>query len=126
MKYTDSYWNACTHYVNQPEVISNSFAQSITIDVHNQLHQDLLKLEKKWITKHPFFCLGTTMIGINVTDTHLLANYQGVIGFKKSDGDPRMRNNSNLATTQNFSGTQVNMQLGLHPAFPLVIRINFK
>jgi len=34
-------------------------------------------------------------------------------------GDPRMRNNTNLSTTQNFNGTHTNMQRGLHPAFHL-------
>ncbi len=36
-----------------------------------------------------------------------------------ADGDPRTRNNTNLATTQNFNGTHVNMRCGLLPAFHL-------
>jgi hypothetical protein len=83
MKYTDSYGNVCTRYVDRPEVMSNYFAHSNTIDVHNQLRQDSLKLKKKWIMQEPFFCLGTTMIGINVTNTYLLANYHGVINVSK-------------------------------------------
>jgi hypothetical protein len=83
MKYTDSYGNVCTRYVDRPEVMSNYFAHSNTIDVHNQLRQDSLKLKKKWIMQEPFFCLGTTMIGINITNTYLLANYHGVINVSK-------------------------------------------
>jgi len=36
-----------------------------------------------------------------------------------ADGDPRTRNNTSLATTQNFNGSHANMQRGLHPAFHL-------
>jgi hypothetical protein len=37
MKYTDSFGNVCTHFVDRPQVISNFFASSNTIDTHNQL-----------------------------------------------------------------------------------------
>jgi hypothetical protein len=79
MKYTDNYGNICTRYVDQPEVVSNFFASSNVIDTHNQLRQHLLQLEKKWLTKNPFFRLATTLIGINVTDAFLLANHRKVI-----------------------------------------------
>jgi hypothetical protein len=36
-----------------------------------------------------------------------------------ADGDPRSRNNTNLATTQSFNGSHANMQRGLHSAFHL-------
>jgi hypothetical protein len=79
MKYTDNYGNICTRYVDRPEVVSSFFAASNVIDTHNQLRQDLLQLEKKWLTKNPYFRLATTMIGINVTDTFLLACHHKVI-----------------------------------------------
>ena len=79
MKYTDSFGNVCTCFVDHPQVISNFFASSNTIDTHNQLHQDCLRLEKKWITHDPYFRLTTTYIGINVIDAFLLANYHKVI-----------------------------------------------
>jgi hypothetical protein len=81
MKYTDSFGNVCTRLVDRPDMISKFFASSNTIDTHNQLRQDCLKLEKKWITRDPFFRLATTLIGINVTDTFLLANYHKVINY---------------------------------------------
>jgi hypothetical protein len=79
MKYTDSYGNICTRFVDRPEVISNFFASSNVIDTHNQLRQDLLQLEKKWLTKNPFFRLSMMLIGVNVTDTFLLANHHKII-----------------------------------------------
>jgi hypothetical protein len=66
MKYTDSYGNVCTRFVDHLDVISKFFATSNTIDTHNQLRQDLLQLEKKLVTKKPYFCLTTTLLGINV------------------------------------------------------------
>jgi hypothetical protein len=81
MKYTDTYGNICTRYVDRPEVVSKFFASSNVIDTHNQLRQDLLQLEKTWLTKNPFFRLSTTLIGINVTDTFLLANHHKVINI---------------------------------------------
>jgi hypothetical protein len=65
-------------------VISKFFASSNIIDTHNQLRQDLLHLEKKWLTKNPFFCLSTMLIGVNVTDTFLLANHHKVINISNS------------------------------------------
>jgi hypothetical protein len=50
MKYTNSFRNVCARYVDRPQVISIFFASSNKINTHNQLYQDCLKLEKKWIT----------------------------------------------------------------------------
>jgi hypothetical protein len=50
------------------------FAASNVIDTHNQLHQDNLKLEKKWLTQSPWFRLATALIGVVVTNTFLLCN----------------------------------------------------
>jgi hypothetical protein len=81
MKFTDSYGNIVTHFVDCPEVVSTFFKTSNTIDTHNQLRQDLLQLEKKWLTKNPFFRLTTTLIVINVTvtDAFLLSNHHKLI-----------------------------------------------
>jgi hypothetical protein len=75
MRYTDSFGNICTRYVDRPQVVSNFFAGSNVIDTHNQLRQDSLKLEKKWITQNPWFRLATTLIGITVTDSALCRNF---------------------------------------------------
>jgi hypothetical protein len=79
MKFTDSYGNIVTRFVDRPDVISTFFKTSNAIDTHNQLRQDLLQLEKKWLTKNPFFRLTTTLISINVTDAFLLSNHHKII-----------------------------------------------
>jgi hypothetical protein len=84
MKYTDSFGNICSCYVDRPQVVSNFFAGSNVIDTHNQLHQDI-KLKKKWLTQNPWFRLATTLIGVTVTDTFLLCNYHKVINSGKSE-----------------------------------------
>jgi hypothetical protein len=79
MKYTDNYGNVCTRYIDRPQIVSNFFGSSNVIDTHNQLRQNCIRLEKKWITRDPYFRLSTTMTGINVTDAYLLANFHKVI-----------------------------------------------
>jgi hypothetical protein len=37
--------------------------------------------------------------------------------YTAANGDLRIRNNTNLASTQSFNGSHANMQRGLHPAF---------
>ena len=54
MKYTDSYDNIGTRFVDHPEAISKFFASSNVIDMHNQLRQDLLQLEKQGSQRIPF------------------------------------------------------------------------
>jgi hypothetical protein len=78
MKYTDSYRNVCTRFVDCLDVISKFSATSNIIDTNNQLQQDLLQLEKKWLTKK-IFHLTTTLLGVYVTDTFLFANHHRAI-----------------------------------------------
>jgi hypothetical protein len=87
MKYTDTYGNVCTRYVDRPQIVSNFFGSSNAIDTHNQLRQDCIRLEKKWITRDPYFRLATTMIAINVTDAYLLANFHKVINYSPTSDD---------------------------------------
>jgi len=99
-KYIDSFGNISTHYVDWPQVISNFFGSSNKIDIHNQLHQDCLKLEKQWITQDPYFHLGTTFVGINVTDTFLLENYHKLINYSSNACEEKELK----VSTQRFSG----------------------
>jgi hypothetical protein len=55
MKYTDRFGNICTRNAEFPAVISQFFSDSNTIDSHNQARQANLALEKKWLTKEPWF-----------------------------------------------------------------------
>jgi len=86
--------------VDWPQVISNFFGSSNKIDIHNQLHQDCLKLEKQWITQDPYFHLGTTFVGINVTDTFLLENYHKLINYSSNACEEKELK----VSTQRFSG----------------------
>jgi hypothetical protein len=58
------------------------------IDTHNQLHQDGLKLEKKWLTQSPWFHLVTMLIGVVVTNMFLLCNYHNVFWYFGPSADP--------------------------------------
>jgi hypothetical protein len=90
MKYTDDFGNLCSRQVDHPSVISHFFGDSNTIDSHNQAWQANLALEKKWLTKDPWFRLTTTLIGINVTDAWKLASFHGIINFSKKDPEKMM------------------------------------
>jgi hypothetical protein len=90
MKYTNSYGNICTRFIDLPDVVSMFFASSNVIDTHNQLRQDLLQHEKKWLTKNPFCRLTTTLIGFNVTDTFLLASHHNVINLNDATGSQKL------------------------------------
>jgi len=89
MKFTDSYGNVMTRFVDRPQVISKFFQTSNVIDTHNQLRQNLLQLEKKWLTKNAYFRLLTTLLGINVTDSFLLANYHKIINSNSNGSDDK-------------------------------------
>ena len=89
MKFTDSYGNIVTRFVDRPEVVSTFFKTSNAIDTHNQLRQDLLQLEKKWLTKNPFFRLSTTLVGISVTDAFLLSNHHKIINNGSGSHDDK-------------------------------------
>jgi len=90
MKYTDDFGNLCSREVDRPSVISHFFGDSNTIDSYNKAWQANLALEKKWLTKDPWFRLTTTLIGINVTDAWKLASFHGIINFSKKDPEKMM------------------------------------
>ena len=104
MRYTDSFGNICIRNVDRPQVVSNFFASSNTIDTHNQLRQDSLKLEKKWVTQNPWFRLATTYVGICVTDTYLLLNYHKVINISKT----AVEDTETKVSIQRFAGILAN------------------
>ena len=79
MKYTDDHGNVCVRLVERPDIISNFFEDSNSIDKHNQSRQFDLALEKCWLTQDPFFRLATTLIGMNVVDTWKLAHYHKLL-----------------------------------------------
>ena len=67
MKFPDSNGNVNIRQVPRPAIVSEYFKHSNCVDVHNQLRQSAVKLEKKWVTKDPFFRLHTTIVGMFLT-----------------------------------------------------------
>ena len=86
MKCTGNYGNVCTHEVERLDIISKFFEASNTINKHNQQWQSDLELEKHWLTQHdPWFHLYTALIGINVEDCYMLADYHKIINYYLPD-----------------------------------------
>jgi hypothetical protein len=79
MKYGDDYGNVCIRLIDRPDVISRFFKDSNIIDMHNQVRQDELGLEKSWVSTDGYFRNATTLIGINVVDCWKLAQYHKVV-----------------------------------------------
>ena len=75
-RFPDQYSNVTTRDVERPAIISKYFENSNKVDVANHVRQFLLRLEKLWVTKDPYFRINTTIIGMTVTDAWLLARYQ--------------------------------------------------
>ena len=95
------------------------FNYSNKIDVHNQKRQSNSKLEKRWLTKDPYFHLFITLVGkadccfvslfflffftnlivgINVVDTYNLCEYHHIINYRlPKEGDHKI-------TVQRFAG----------------------
>jgi hypothetical protein len=109
MKYTNSFGNVCTQYVDRPQVISNFSTSPNKIDTHNQLRHDCLRLEKKWITQDPFFHLRTTLVGINVMCMFLLANHHKLINYSSNACEEKEQKIS----IQRFSGLLANQLIEL-------------
>jgi len=85
MKFTNDWGDMHIRDVEQPDIISWFFENSNTIDKHNQCHQSELAFEKQWQTQNPFFCLFTTIIGLNVVHCYLLANHRKIINHRIPD-----------------------------------------
>jgi hypothetical protein len=60
------------------------------IDKHNQARQAELTLKKRWLTQNPYFCLHTTLLGINVVDCYKLAEHHKIINHHLPDKDYKM------------------------------------
>ncbi len=64
MKFNDAFGNVVQHLVECPEILSDFFEKSNSIDKHNQLQQGDLAFEKRWLTQVPYFRLHTAIISI--------------------------------------------------------------
>jgi hypothetical protein len=55
MKYHNECGNQCVRYVDRPDLVAFYYQHNNANDVINQLRQGFLRVEKKWITKSPYF-----------------------------------------------------------------------
>ncbi len=86
MKFPDKHGNICVREVPRPAVISEYFEQSNCVDIHNQLRQYALRLEKHWVTTDPYFRLHTTLTCINVVDTFRLCQFHSIFQNNHANG----------------------------------------
>ena len=67
-RFPDRFGNVCIRHVARPQVVPNFFKYCNVIDLHNQVRQFDLALEKMWVTQNGYFRLYATMLGMTVTD----------------------------------------------------------
>ena len=63
----DPYGNLCIQYVASPQVIANYFKYFNRVDVHNQVRQFDIGLEKKRVTPNPYQ-IYTSHTGMDLAD----------------------------------------------------------
>jgi hypothetical protein len=97
-------FHICTHNVDPPQVVSNFFAGSNVNYTHNQLHQDSLRVEKRWITQSPWLRLATIYVEICNTDAFLLCNYHPVVKISKKGTEDQ----EHKISIQKFAGRLIN------------------
>jgi hypothetical protein len=56
--------------IERPDIVHMLYEYLPLIDEHNKQRQSLLQLERRWLTKDPWFRLVTTIIGMSVVDFH--------------------------------------------------------
>lgn len=77
-RFPDGNGNVNQREVPRPSVISDYFSLSNVVDVHNQLWQFSLRLEKSWVTHCPWFRILTSVLGFTITDAYQLSWYQSM------------------------------------------------
>jgi hypothetical protein len=74
-KFEDEWGNTSFKEINRPEIVRFLYEYLPLIDEHNKQRQSLLGLEKRWLTKHPWYRLITTLLGMCVVDMHRYFRY---------------------------------------------------
>jgi hypothetical protein len=98
LKFCDDFNNVCVRKGERPAIVSQFFDDSIFIDSHNHARQFELALERRWLTRNPFFRLHTTLTGMTVTDVWRLSQYHKLISNAKDEDD------LNMVTLKKFTG----------------------
>jgi Transposase IS4 len=74
-RYSDEHGNVLTRKVVRPEVCAIYYKSNNIIDVHNQLRQHSLGLERHWKTPNPWFKEQITIIAMTVIDCQKALKY---------------------------------------------------
>jgi len=69
-KYEDSWGIPRAHMIDRPSICHFLYTYLPHIDEHNKQRQTYLMLEKRWLTKDPWFRLMTSIVGMSVVDMH--------------------------------------------------------
>ena len=67
-KWTDKNGNRCERRIGRPHVCSTFFENNNKNDIHNQMRQYELRLEKCWVTCDGYFRIITSLLGITTID----------------------------------------------------------
>ena len=68
--FEDDFGNATYEEINRPSTCHNLCVDSPLKDEHNKMRQNILGLEKKWLTKDFWFCLLTTASELTIVGMH--------------------------------------------------------
>lgn len=74
-RFTDNFGNICEKFVSRNDLAGFYFQHCNVIDTHNNERQYQLRLEKKWLTRDPFFRVCTTLVAFAVTDAYRLYKF---------------------------------------------------
>jgi hypothetical protein len=83
-KYEDMWGNTATKLINRPELCHFLYEYLPLIDEHNKQRQNLLALEKTWLTKDVWFRLVCTLTGQTVVDMHRYYRHHRIVAKGES------------------------------------------
>ena len=74
--FENEYGEAVLKDIQRPDIASFLYKYLPLVDEHNRQRQGILAIESCWPTRHCWFRLGTTLLGMCVVDFHRLAKSQ--------------------------------------------------
>ena len=77
------YGNLESRFVPRPDVIAMYHGDANAVDAMNQLRQNELRLETKWVTQDGNFQIATGTLGMTVVDVYCLSQHHGLISSSK-------------------------------------------
>jgi hypothetical protein len=80
-KFKDAQFNTVSRPVRRPNVLSRAYELLNTVDKHNHGRQDLIHVERSWLSKNCWFRLFCTGMGIVAENTH--RHHNNVLSVKQ-------------------------------------------